>query len=202
MYMYGSLHIAFVGGLAFFFNNYNRYTNHKEEFYLSIMIALSIFIYYNICRIYEIKEYEKTENNELLNWISKNLTELIFSISFALILLIILFLKLKIEIYTKFWFIPICILILIYFPIRKIAYLRNLIIGFTWMFVIDILQTHSFFEINFVFPYHLIIGLYLSIISYIYDKIKLKKVLFFIDLLILLPYLFFFLISQSMNGLD
>jgi hypothetical protein len=194
-YVYGSVHIAVVGGLAFYLINF-------KNLYLSILIGFAIFIYYNVCRIIDVQNYNSIQNNALLQWISRNLTELILAISFSIVIVILVYFKIEESLYRSFFFIPIISLIIIYLPLRKIQYLRNLIIGFTWMFVTIFSNTTSFCDLSFTWALHLVLGFYLSIISFIYDKSKSVFLLFCIDLLILIPYIYLFSIFQSMRGLD
>jgi len=183
-YLYSSLHIALIGGFTYYLAHYRMYNNLFE----SLFFGISVFIFYNFSRFVRIKNYEKIQDNPHLYWISKNFTELLFVNGFCIVFLILLHTKVEIQTFFPWFTLPLCIL---YLFIRKIKYLKNIIIAIVWWACI---RNYEDSLNRVLFDTSIII--YFFFLSIWYDRKDLpngKKYelyyLFGVDILMLLPFL-------------
>jgi hypothetical protein len=156
----------------------------------SIIVGILIFIYYNFSSIVSISNYENINRNIELKWVSDHLTELLFLITGLTIVLVLLYLK-NIEFFHFSELIYLLIYGLGYFIIKKIPLVKNFYIGFVWVWVLHLWSPDCWNQ------YDYILTIYLSIISYFYDKCQHLHCKFLLDSSILFPYLFLFYIIQE-----
>lgn len=177
-YIYGSVHIALIGGFAY-------YLIHFSEIFIiekSTLIGCMIFFYYSLSQLICIRDYEKIKGNEELEWVNRNMTEIVFAMGFSLVFICMIYFQLKTWIGIKD-IIILCAIGFSYFFIKHIPIIRNLVIGLAWYWVLCINTEAK--------PEHIILyTLYFSFISYIYDRVFKIQFKFLVDLLILLPFIF------------
>ncbi len=181
IYVYGNIHIALIAALCFYFYN--------QQGSQAILIFLASWSYYNFCNIIYVTDYQKAMHDERLTWVSKNLTEVIFSTIGSIALGIFLWLKNIENSDTHLDYITLTCLGLFgldYFFIRHIPYLKNLVIALVWILVMHL---WSRWEPS---PLDIFLFIYLLLISIFYDRTssQLKKAL--IDCLIILPFLVYY----------
>jgi hypothetical protein len=178
IYVYGNFHIALIAAVCFYLYN--------ERLNQSIIVFLATFFYYNFCGIVSIKNYSMILDNERLMWISKHLTEIIFMCIAAFVLAIFLWIKLfEINSY-RLDYLSLIIssaLCFIYFFIRRISILKNIIIAIVWILVLHIWSNrdYSFIDLFLLF--------YLTILSIWYDRATSQTKRALIDILIIAPFL-------------
>lgn len=138
-----------MGGLGYYFLNSSR----SNTMFESILIGLSIFFYYNLSRVIRVRDYYAIQSNLHLQWVSKNLTEIIISLSFAAIFVILLGFKTTINYQDIAWLILISAL---YIFLRERPFLKNLLIAKAWCLAFGIFGAES----NFIFAYFLGLSLW------------------------------------------
>ena len=148
-YLYSSLHVALIAGLSFYCLN----AGHIDSRIASILVTCLVFIYYNLSRIYRVKNFESIQNNRHLLWVSKNLTELLFALGFSFLCLFILGWKLSVSFTTIAWLI---FLGAIYLFIRENPFLKNIVIAKAWTIMFGILGLES----DFLFAYILAMSIW------------------------------------------
>lgn len=180
IYVYGSIHIALVGGLAFYLNQ----TPYSKEFIIekSSIVILMVFFYYNLSQLICIKDFQKIQGSEELEWVNRNMTEIVFAMGFSIILLSLFYIKYQSIFIIHSELIYIGILGFIYFFIKRIPIIRNLLIGFSWYWMISLFGNPIIRVDGFYFFIHF------YIISYIYDRMTKIHHKFIADSLILLPF--------------
>lgn len=186
IYVYGNFHIAIIGAILFYLSH-NGWGIPIQK---SIIVGILIFIYYNVCNIVSVIDYEKVRANIELKWISDHLTELIFLIIGFFIVLGLIYLK-NIEFFYFSELIYLLIYGLGYFKIKKIPFVRNFYIGFVWVWVLHLWSPDCWNQ------YDYILIIYLSALSYIYDKCQQLSCKFLLDISILFPNLFLFYFIQE-----
>ena len=158
-YLYSSVHISFIAGIYCIL-----VSNQKDALKNFGLGFLTTFIYYNISRIVRIKDYDKTENNPHLFWISNNLTELIFALGFSVLILLI---WIHFSIYSNMVFG--LVLGIIYILFRKKIFIKNIIISIAW-YVLPILYTDILIHVNRDMVIKLCFFLFLSLWYDLKDK--------------------------------
>jgi len=148
-YLYSSLHIAIIAGLSFYCLNIGHIDNHLTSF----MVTCLVFIYYNLSRIYRVKNFESIQNNRHLLWVSKNLTELVFALGFSSLFVFFLGRKLPISFEDIIWLI---FLGIIYLFIRENPFIKNIVIAKSWTVLFGILGLES----DFLFAYILALSIW------------------------------------------
>lgn len=186
IYIYGNFHIALIGVILYYFSGFGWGIPIQK----SIIFGIFIFIYYNFCNIISISNYENVKLNSELKWVSDHLTELLFLIIGFSILLVLLYFR-NIDFFYYSDLIYLLIYAVIYFIIRNIPFLKNIYIGFVW---VEVLHLWSPVVWN---QYDFILAIYLSIVSYYYDKCQKLRCKFLLDFSILFPHLFLFYIIQE-----
>jgi hypothetical protein len=156
-YLFASIHLSFVGFLFGYLNALSL----KASFHISV----SIFIVYNLMRILKIQDFEKIQANRHLLWISKNLTEIVFALVFAILYWVIGIS----EIENKFLWAFLALLCIVYVRARSIFLIKNVIIGLVWALIpwvysnqISVLWAGFFF-------------IYITWLSIIYDEKDAEK---------------------------
>jgi hypothetical protein len=148
-YLYSSVHVALIAGLSFYCLN----SGHIDSRIASILVTCLVFIYYNLSRIYRVKNFESIQNNRHLLWISKNLTELLFALGFSFLCLFFLGRKLGVSFTTIAWLI---FLGGIYLFIRENPFIKNIVIAKAWTVMFGILGLES----DFLFAYILAMSIW------------------------------------------
>ena len=185
-YLFASIHLSFVGFLFGYLNGFS----FKASFHISV----SIFIVYNLMRILKIQDFEKIQANRHLLWISKNLTEIVFALVFAILYWVIGIS----EIENKFLWAFLALLCIVYVRARSIFLIKNVIIGLVWALIpwvysnqISVLWAGFFF-------------IYITWLSIIYDEKdaeKLSEKSFLLKkigyILVCISILFFFLETKN-----
>jgi len=186
IYLYGSVHIACVAFLIYYLYHYQC----NDAFWEAAVFGGGTFVYYNLSRIVRIRNYEEIQGNEHLMWVSKNLTELIFALGATLISMILLSKRVNLlnvfPVYT-------CCLIIVYPFVRRIPFVKNMIISFVWVMCIFWGNGREA-RISLI----VLIFLYFLFLSLLYDR-KDKpenkgtelRYLFWVDLLLILPFIIF-----------
>jgi hypothetical protein len=156
-YLFASIHLSFVGFLFGYLNGFS----FKASFHISV----SIFIVYNLMRILKIQDFEKIQSNPHLLWISKNLTELVFALFFAIVYWFIGISEIK----NLFLWAFLALLCIVYVRARSIFLIKNVIIGLVWALIpwvysnqISVLWAGFFF-------------IYITWLSIIYDEKDAEK---------------------------
>ncbi len=151
-YLFASIHLSFVGFLFGYLNALSL----KASFHISV----SIFIVYNLMRILKIQDFEKIQTNPHLLWVSKNLTELVFALFFAIVYWFIGISEIK----NLFLWAFLALLSLIYIRARSIFLIKNIIIGLVWA-LIPWVYSNAFSIIWTLFLFF-----YITWLSIIYDE--------------------------------
>lgn len=156
----------------------------------SIIVGIFIFIYYNVCNIISVIDYEKVRLNSEFKWVSDHLTELLFLIFGFFIVLVLFYIK-----YVEFFFYSelfyLSIFGILYFLFKKIPFVKNFYIGFVWVWVLHLWSPVGWNQ------YDYILVIYLSVLSYFYDKCQKLSCKFILDISILFPNLFLFYFIQE-----
>jgi hypothetical protein len=185
-YLFASIHLSIIGFLYGYL--------HPLSFKASFHISVSVFIAYNFMRILKIQDFEKIQANRHLLWISKNLTEIVFALVFAILYWVIGIS----EIENKFLWGFLALLSIVYVRARSIFVIKNVIIGLVWALIpwvysnqISVLWTGFFF-------------IYITWLSIIYDEKdaeKLSEKSFLLKkigyILVCISILFFFLETKN-----
>ena len=143
------MHTALMGGAAYFFINSSHFNAELE----SLQIGLSIFLYYNISRIIRVRDYYAIQSNLHLQWVSKNLTELFFTIGFSLIFILLIGNKTDSNLENIGWLLLISVL---YIFLRERPFLKNLLIAKAWCLAFGVFHSES----NYLFAYFLSLSLW------------------------------------------
>jgi hypothetical protein len=185
-YLFASIHLSFVGFLFGYLNGFS----FKASFHISV----SIFIVYNLMRILKIQDFEKIQSNPHLLWISKNLTELVFALFFAIVYWFIGISEIK----NLFLWAFLALLSLVYIRARSIFLIKNVIIGLVWA-LIPCVYSNAFSIIWTLFLFF-----YITWLSIIYDEKdaeKLSEKSFLLKkigyILVCISILFFFLETKN-----
>lgn len=176
IYIYGNIHISIIGAIAFYQIN----MTHSSRIEESVMVAMMIFIYYNLSQIISIKKYENIKGNSELEWTNRNMTEIIFAMLFSLFSFLVLYYPLC-DRSNLLSLIEIVFIGTIYFFLKKIPILKNLLIGVAWAMMLRIFD-------HYHLPSDFYLALYFSVISFFYDKVLKIEYKFSLDLLILIPF--------------
>ena len=185
-YIYGNFHISLIGGFLYYLSCHGWGIPFQKSCFVSILI----FIYYNFCNILSVKNYERVQSNSELKWVSSHLTELLFLMTGALAFIVFIYFKNFNFLYSEELYY--CVVFgLGYFYIKNIPIVRNIYIGFVWVFVIHLWSPTSW---NL---YDLILLFYLAIISFFYDRCQSLICKFSLDVSILFPHFFLFYLIQE-----
>lgn len=185
-YIYGNFHIALIGGFLYYLSRHGWGIPIQKSCFVSILI----FIYYNFCNILSVKNYHEVQSNSELKWVSSHLTEILFLITGALAFIAFIYLKNYPLLFSEELYYVI-VFGLGYFFIKNIPIIKNIYIGFVWVFVLHLWSPNSW---N---PYDFILLFYLSIISFFYDRCQSLICKFSLDVSILFPHFFLFYFIQE-----
>ena len=151
-YLFASIHLSVIGFLFGALLNLSL----KASFHISV----SIFIVYNLMRILKIQDFEKIQTNPHLLWISKNLTELVFALFFALVYWFIGISEIK----NLYLWAFLALLSLVYIRARSIFLIKNIIIGLVWALIPCVYS----YQVSIIWT--LFLFFYITWLSIIYDE--------------------------------
>lgn len=181
IYLYGAIHISLMGAISFYLAN----LSYPKVAIESFIFGLSVFIYYNLCRVVRVRDYNAIQSDAHLSWISKNLTEILIATGLASGILVVLSKEVELfEIFPPIVFV-LCIL---YIFLRNIRWIKNITIALVWTLCTTTrIDNHYFFATLVIF---------ITVLSIIYDKKDLPQnkpkelyYLFWVDVCIPIPYL-------------
>lgn len=177
--VYGNVHISIIGAFMF----YKLHASLDNAVQYSVIFSAMIFIYYSLSQIISVRNFEDINGSNELTWVNKNLTEIIFASGFVSTIFLYLvhryigILAFFSEVYL------VLALGILYFFVKKYLGLKNLMIGLTWILALSMFQSQEQ-GVNWYY------GLYISGISFIYDKVKDIRGKWLIDTALLLPLAF------------